>query len=225
MPTSMPGPNDENLFANDARRQFFALKKLDGAEGLTKAQQARIHELRRNTRHLAIAELCDRLVREPRFQSGVSHETQREVSTMIQRSERQQREQSKNAARETTASALTGTMVAAWLATGLLVGLLLGGGLTYGRVSQPADCVARPTGAFFDTRTGDLVSGGETAIPSSESRFLQPAFYCWKCRQWLPTQNQNPQHHGPALVGPSQALTNRPVIAARPMVDQRRRMP
>ena len=77
---------------------------------------------------------------------------------------------------------------------------------------RQASPVAAPAEAYIDTRTGSLVSLDDSCKDSQtrqgETSVCQPAYYCWKCRQWLPVKN--PQKNGASVVT-VQAISNRPI--------------
>ena len=86
------GKLDEYLFSEDARMQYAALKELVDSTAITKTQYDRIHAIRWATRHLALAELADRLLKERRFSGPLSTDAHKEILALIRQCERQQRE-------------------------------------------------------------------------------------------------------------------------------------
>jgi hypothetical protein len=212
----MPGPQagEENLFSEDPRRQYAALKELEAAAAITKAQYDRIHEIRWATRHLALAELAEKILREKRFLGPMSMDARQEILELLRQCERQQRARILKALEENPAIALRRTVLARWLIAAALGGFLLGGGLAYRFAPSGAPRDSPPAEAYIDTRTGKLISADSLpdkhAAAGGKDGNYQPAFYCWKCRQWLPIKK--PQKHDSSLSGPLQAISERPVV-------------
>lgn len=207
-------PMDE-LFSGDARRQYVALKELlGGSTAITKIQYDRIQELRWATRHLAIAELAGTILHEKPSPNAISAATHREVTALIQQCDEQQRQQRRKAMDEKPVIPLTRALLVRWLASAAVAGLLLGGVLMYLSTPQGGQPVAKPAEAYINPHTGSLVSANsesEKDQASSEgTNNCQPAFYCWKCRQWLPVKN--PRSQEVSLGGPLQALSARSVV-------------
>jgi len=208
------GKLDEDLFSADARRQYVALKELEGSTTLTKVQYDRIHHIRWATRHLAIADLAETLLRDKRPFGPISTNTRREIAALIQQCERHEREQLLKTLREDPAVELPRAAFARWLVSAALAGFVLGGGLAYLLAPKGAAPDSRPAEAYIDTRTGEVVAVDADSENDRERQGdvsnYQPAYYCWKCRQWLPVRN--PQKHAPSPAGPMQTLSDRPVV-------------
>jgi hypothetical protein len=216
VPTASPqqrGKLDANLFSEDARRQYAALKELEASTTITKVQYDRIHDIRWATRHLALAELAESLLKKKRSPGLISTDAHQEILALIRQCERQQRERLFKAMQEDPVIAFPRAALARWAFSAVLVGFVLGGGLAYLLVRKGGPPDSRPAEAYIDTRTGELISTDSEsqkhqAKTGTEGHY-QPAFYCWKCRQWLPVKN--PQKHDASVAGPVQALSDRPI--------------
>ncbi len=103
--------------------------------------------------------------------------------------------------------------LARWLVSAALAGFVLGGGLAYLFVPKGAPRDSRPAEVYIDTRTGQLISADSESekhrAGTGKQDDYQPAFYCWKCRQWLPVKN--PQKNGASTASPVHAISNRPI--------------
>jgi hypothetical protein len=216
-PTAFPqqrGKLDDNLFSEDPRRQYAALKEMEASTAITKARYDRIHDIRWTTRHLTLAELAERLLKEKRSSGPISKDTHQEILSLIRQCERQQRQRLLKALQEDPAiTRFPRAAVARWLALAALAGFVLGGGLAYLLVPRGGRPDPRVSEAYLDTHTGKLI-----AVDSESEKHLaaalakgdwQPAFYCWNCRQWLPVKN--PQKPDTPLGRPPHALLNRPI--------------
>jgi hypothetical protein len=218
LPTSSPQPGgslDDKLFSEDARRQYAALKELEASTTITKVQYDRIHDIRWATRHLALAELAERLLKERRFPGPIVTDAHQEILALIRQCERQQRERLFKAMQEDPVIAFPRATLARWAVAAVLAGFVLGGGLAYLLVRKGGPPESRPAEAYIDTRTGELISADSESekhqTHTGAEGPCQPAFYCWKCRQWLPVKN--PQKHDASVAGPVQALSDRPTVS------------
>jgi hypothetical protein len=214
-PPQQRGKLDENLFSEDARRQYAALKELESSTAITKARYDRIHDIRWTTRHLALAELAERILKEKRPAGPISADVHQEILSLIRQCERQQRQRLLKSLQEDPVIAFCRRAMTRWLVSAALAGFVLGGGLTYLLVSKGGPPDARAVEAYLDTRTGNVISADS---PSEKHQAggvgrgdCRPAFYCWNCRQWLPVKR--PQKPGASADVPMQALLNRPIAS------------
>jgi hypothetical protein len=207
------GKLDENLFSEDARRQYTALKELESATAITKARYERVHDIRWTTRHLALAELAERLLKEKRPPGPISKDTHQEILALIRQCEQQQRQRLLKSLQEDPAIGFPRAAVARWLVSAALAGFVFGGGLAYFLVPKRGQPDSRAAEAYIDTHTRNLISPDSDSekhlAAAVKSGDYQPAFYCWNCRQWLPVKR--PQQPGASVGRPPQALLNRPV--------------
>ena len=109
------GKLDEYLFSEDARMQYAALKELVDSTAITKTQYDRIHAIRWATRHLAAAELADRLLEERPFSGPLSTDAHKEILALIRQCERQQRERLFKEMQEDPVIAFPRAALARWL--------------------------------------------------------------------------------------------------------------
>ena len=179
---------------------------------ITKHAVWRIHAIRWATRHLTLAELADKLLKERRFSGPLSTDAHKEILALIRQCERQQRERLFKEMQEDPVIAFPRAALARWLVSAVLAGFVLGGGLAYLFVPRGGAPGSTSAEAFIDTRTGQVVSVDSEsekhrACAGKEGDY-QPAFYCWQCRQWLPVKN--PQKPEASAAGPVQSLSNRP---------------
>ena len=111
------------------------------------------------------------------------------------------------------------------LVAAALAGFLLGSGRPILLLPKGRTPDSGRAEAYVDTRTGQLISTSsqsEKQLAAALSRGdCQPAFYCWKCRQWLPVKN--PEQQVTTVAGPIRAI-HRPVIPGpkTPMTAMRR---
>ena len=207
------GKLDEYLFSEDARMQYAALKELVDSTAITKTQYDRIHAIRWATRHLALAELADRLLKERRFSGPLSTDAHKEILALIRLCERQQRERLFKEMQEDPIIAFPRASLARWLVSAVLAGFVLGGGLAYLFAHKGGSPGSTPAEAYIDTRTGQVVSVDSESekhrAGAGKEGDYQPAFYCWQCRQWLPVKN--PRKPDTAANGPVQSLSDRPI--------------
>ena len=122
---------DEDLFSEDARRQYVALKELTTATAITKAQYDRIHAIRWATRHLALAELAERLLRVKRSLGPTPADAHQEIVELIRKCVQQDRARLLKAMQEDPVIVLSRGSVVRWLISVALAGIVLGGGVTY----------------------------------------------------------------------------------------------
>ncbi len=205
---------DEKLFSEDPRKQYAAFKELsESAKTITKAQYDRIHDIRWATPHLALAELGEKLLREKRSCGPASTDTQREILTLIRQCDQQYRERLLKAMQEDPAIGFRQAVLRRGLVAAALAGFLLGSGLAYLLLPKGRTPDSGRAEAYVDTRTGQLISTSsqsEKQLAAALSRGdCQPAFYCWKCRQWLPVKN--PEQQVTTVAGPIRAI-HRPII-------------
>lgn len=206
----------EGLFSDDPRRQFAALRRLEAIPSITAAQHERIRELRQESPHLLIAEQAEKLLQEKPHdaQEAISEQTRREVASLIRAQEERQRRRHAKAASANSAVYLSVASLIGWGTCALALGCLLGGLTTY--VMLPRQAVVREKSAevHIDPRSGNLLcvdeaSGDETSDRAASSGYY-PAYYCWKCQQWLPVRR--PQKPGESIAGPRQSLVERPMV-------------
>ncbi len=208
----------EGLFSEDPRRQFAALRQLAASPAITGTQYERICEIRRETPHLVVAEQAEKLLHEkPRdVQEAISEDTRREVAALIRAQEERQQRRLASAARVSTAASFSfsGVSLACWLACALAAGCLLGGLTTYRFLPRSQVTFEKSSEVYIDPRSGNLfcadAGNGEEPSTSSPEAGYEPAFYCWKCRQWLPVRK--PRKAGESIEGPRQSLVERPLV-------------
>lgn len=219
----------EYLFSLDAKKQFAALKVLATTTGITRRQYHRIEEVRRTTSHLVIAELAERLLRDKASPDGISTATRREVMSLLQESEEHQRRRLLQSSHKPPEITLARTLLVRWLACAIVIGFVLGGLLVCLFLSRGVvHAVSEADTAYIDTRTGRLASLGSESEKAASRRGgaespYQPAYYCWKCRQWLPLAV--PKKGGDSATGPAQALSDRPAGGNHPTTASARRHP
>ena len=152
------GKLDENLFSEDARRQYAALKELESSTAITKVQYDRIHDIRWATRHLALAELAERLLKEKRSPGPISTDAHQEILKLIRQCERQQRERLFKTMQEDPVIAFPrvtiGPLAGFCRASRLCARRRLG--VSASAKGGPPD--SRPAEAYIDTRTGQVIS-------------------------------------------------------------------
>jgi len=179
---------------------------------ITKVQYDRIHDIRWATRHLALAELAERLLKEKRSPGPISTDASLEILKLIRLCERQQRERLLKTMQEDPEIAFPRVTLVRWLVSAVLAGLVLGGGLAYLLVPKGGPRDSRPAEAYIDARTGQVISedsdSQQHGTGAGKANDYQPAFYCWKCRQWLPVKK--PQNHDQPVEGPLRAFSDRP---------------
>jgi len=202
------------LFSEDPRRQYAALRQLESAEAISERLYERVREIRSDTPHLLIAEAAATLLeRKPReFRSHISEQTRREVAALLDAQEERERRRLRTTAKEAAVIRVPGRSLAAWLAIAVGLGGLLGGIAVYALLPRDEVEQAAPGGVYLDKRSGTLLNvddaTDDTSQRASEGGY-EPAYYCWKCKQWLPVRK--PQGPGATLDGPRQALADRPL--------------
>lgn len=211
------GKLDENLFSDDPRKQYVAIKELETSATISRARYDRIHNIRWSTRHLALAELAERVLEKRRPASPVPTATHQEIMSLVRQCERQQRQRLFQALQEDPEVALPRGALTRWLIGAAVAGFVLGGVMTYLLVPRGKHTETKAAEAYIDARTGDVTSAepdaqGRQAGPAGIGDY-EPAYYCWKCRKWLPVKN--PQKQAAPVAGPLQALSDRP-LAPRP---------
>lgn len=214
----------EALFSDDPRRQFAALRRLQTLPAITATQYERIRELRRDSPHLLIAEQAEKLLHEkPRdAPEAISASTRREVASLIQAQEERQRRRQARGAGVAPALYLSVASLAGWAACILAAGCLLGGLLAYAVLPRQPVVREEPAEVYIDPRSGNLLcvdqaSDEQTSQPTAG---YAPAYYCWRCRQWLPVRR--PQKPGETLAGPRQSLVERPLAPKDERIPGRR---
>jgi len=205
----------ENLFAEDPRRQFAALRQLEASTSVTTVQYERIRELRRQSPHLLIADQAEKLLHEkPRDgQEAISEHTRREVASLIEAQEERQRRRHARTAGAAATMHLSVVSLVGWIAAALAAGCAVGVLTSYAILPRQPAVRERSAEVYVDPRSGDLLcvdpgDAGEEPQPTPAAGYV-PAFYCWKCRQWLPIRK--PQKAGDSAAGPRQSLVERPL--------------
>ena len=218
------------LFSDEPPRQFAALKELATRPALQAAQYDRIQTIRDTTRHLLIAELAENILRQRGGPSAsiFSKEAYGEVAALLQQEEALQQEKRRNGRKEPMPIEMSPSAAARWLLSAGLAGLLLGGVATWGLMPRPKPVHDESLQAYLDSRTGKPILPNSDewreAIRRNDMSRLEPAFYCWNCKKWLPTRNSQKSQSSAAL-GPAQALAERPLAANRPAAAPGRRKP
>ena len=213
------GNLDENLFSEDARRQYAALQGAgirDGDyQGEVLTASTTFAGQHGTLRSLNWPRGSSKKKRSP---GPISKDTRQEILSLIRQCEQQQRQRLLKTMQEDPAIGFPRAAVARWLVFAALAGFVFGGGLAYLLVPKSGRPDSRAAEAYIDTHTGKLVSldsESEKHLAAAVERGdYQPAFYCWNCRQWLPVKN--PQKPGTSVGRPPNALLNRPVA---PQID------
>jgi hypothetical protein len=211
------GKLDEALFCDDPRRQYAALKELESTPAISKSRYDRVREIRWATRHLALAELAEKILQEKKSSDPGSTDTHQEILKLIRQCERRQLDRLVKAMREDPLIAFPRETLVRWLECALLAGVVLGAGLAFLFAPQGRTTDAMPAEAYIDIRTGELVAAEAASAQrpggSPKDEHCQPAYYCWKCRQWLPVRNM--QNQGTARTGPLRAASDRPNMSSQ----------
>lgn len=205
----------KRLFSDDPRQQYAALRQLEKEPEMSDAQQDRVREIQDQTSHLVIAELAQRLLVEKRSARpfAVSDRTRREVATLWKAQEERDRRRRQQAAREAVLVQLPRSTAGRWLACAAIAGGLLGSAATFFVAPRQQERQAAPAEVFIQPRSGELIcveqDSAQGSPPADDRAGFEPAFYCWKCRQWLPLRSPHQPRH--AIEGPRQALSARPL--------------
>lgn len=205
----------EHLFSADAKKQFAALKAMAAANGISRRQYHRIDEIRRTTSHLLIAELAEHLLHDKVRPDQISVEARREAISLFEESEELRRRRLLQMAQKPPEITLARKLLVRWLAGAVAAGFLLGAVLAYLALPRAsAHAVSEADTAYIDTRTGRLASFGSESEKAEAQRgdadgHYRKAYYCWKCRQWLPLSA--PKKSGDATALSAQALSDRAV--------------
>ena len=127
-----------------------------------------------------------------------------------------------SAAQEGRSIAISLALLIRWLVSAALAGVAVGSVLAYLVMPRGGAGNSKLAEAYIDTRTGKVISAdsrsGKHQTASAEQGYYQPAFYCWKCRQWLPVEN--PQKREVPRGGAARAMSARPA-APRPHQNRR----
>lgn len=205
------------LFSDDPRHQYAALRQLEKELEMSDAQQDRVREIQDQTSHLVIAELARRLLVEKRSARpfAISDRTRREVATLWKAQEELERRRRQQAAREVALVQLSRSTVGRWLACAAIAGGLLGSAATFFAAPRQQERQAAPAEVFIQPRSGELIcveqDSAQDSPPADDRAGFEPAYYCWKCRQWLPVRSPHQPRH--AIEGPRQALSARPLAS------------
>jgi hypothetical protein len=157
--------------------------------------------------------MAERLLRVKRSLGQMPADAHQEIVELIRKCVQQDRARLLKAMQEDPVIVLSRGAVVRWLISVALVGIVLGGVLTclLVRKGKPPD--ATPAEAYINVRTGELVFASSDTdkhqAGADKGGDCQPAFYCWKCRQWLPVKN--PENRDTTVVRPVRVPPNRPV--------------
>ncbi len=213
----------EGLFSENPNQQFAALRALESASSLSAAQYERLCALRSESPHLPIVELAQRLLEEKPHEvpSPFSADTRREVAALVEAVEERIRRRPRPM-RSIPLVQLTPWAFGVWVGAAALIGCL-GAAVTLWLFSRGAESPAAAAGqVYIDRRSGALVyldrNPAEAEAGQAVPQNLEPAYYCWKCKQWLPVRN--PQRVGDTIEGPRQSLLDRPVRSSGPRPPQ-----
>jgi hypothetical protein len=205
----------DGLFSDDPRRQYAALRHLELAEAISDRVYERIRAIRSDTPHLLIAETAAKLLEEkPRdIQDHISEQTRREAGALIEAQEERERQRLRRAAKEPSVIQLPSGSLVRWLTCAVAAGGLFGGLGAYAMLPRRETQRAAPAEVYIDRRSGALLSMDGDAAEDSSPRVpesgYEPAYYCWKCKQWLP--QRKPQKSAGSIEGPRQSLADRPL--------------
>ena len=123
-------------------------RSYESSTAITKVRYDRIHDIRWATRHLVLAELAERLLKEKRSPGPISTDASLEILKLIRLCEQQQRERLLKTMQEDPEIAFPRVTLVRWLVSAVLAGLVLGGGLAYLlclKVARPTQDRQKPT--------------------------------------------------------------------------------
>lgn len=215
------------LFSNDPRQQYAALRQLVSASEVTDSHLERVEEIRRQTVHLLIAELAERVLEDKRQRrpAAISDRSRQEVAALLRAQDERDRQRQQRASREGRAVLGSGVALFPWLLCATLVGGAVGAMGTYWLTPRHEAHQATTAAVLIHPRSGELLcvedTPAATASPDADRTGFEPAYYCWKCQKWLPVRN--PRQPAQGIEGPRQALSARPMAAAAPPTAARPR--
>jgi hypothetical protein len=203
---------DEDLFSENGENQYRALKAIANADDITVEQYDRLQDIRYSTSRQDTAELAGKILRKQAEPSTIARIVLREVFALVLRDRPRNHRLLFATSRESLTINPAGASFMRQLVFTALASFVLGSMFTYVVIPRRERSSMETGTAYIDTRTGQLVSmdseSSRDRARQENSGNYQPAFYCWKCRQWLPVKN--PKSHGTSVTGPLQAVADRP---------------